>query len=122
MPARSPEEVDALFEKAMNAGDLDGLVALYEPNATLVTAPGQVATGTEAIRMGLKGFLDQKPQIDLKVEQTVGGSDGLAACYGVWTMTVGGQEMTGKSIEIVRRQADGTWLFAIDDPWGRDSG
>ena len=45
MPARSPEEVDALFEKALNAGDIDGLVALYEPDATLIPQPGQEAKG-----------------------------------------------------------------------------
>ena len=35
---RSAEECDALFERHMNTGDLDALVALYEPNATLVGA------------------------------------------------------------------------------------
>jgi uncharacterized protein (TIGR02246 family) len=119
MPARSPEEVDALFEKAMNEGDVEGLVALYEPNATLVAGPGQEATGTDAIRAAMKGFLDGNPRIDLKVEQMVRGGEDLVACYGVWTMEAGGQTQTGKSIEIVRRQPDGTWLFVIDDPWGR---
>jgi ketosteroid isomerase-like protein len=28
-------------------------------------------------------------------------------------------ELTGKAIEVVRRQADGTWRFAIDDAYGR---
>lgn len=121
MAARSPDELDVLFEKAMNAGDLEGLVALYEPNAMLIAGPGQEATGTEAIRAGLKAFLDQKPQIDLKVEQTLKGGEDMAACYGVWTMKAGGEELTGKSIEIMRKQADGTWLFVIDDPWGRGS-
>ena len=35
MPAQTPEELDLLFAKDLNAGDLDGLVALYEPVATL---------------------------------------------------------------------------------------
>jgi uncharacterized protein (TIGR02246 family) len=119
MPARTPDEVDTMFESAMNAGDLDGLVALYVPNATLIVGPGQEATGTEAIRIGLKAFLDQKPQMDLKVEQTIRGGEDLAVCYGVWTMMAGREKITGKSIEIVRCQQDGTWLFAIDDPRGR---
>lgn len=29
-------------------------------------------------------------------------------------------ETSGKALEIVRRQPDGRWLFAIDDPFGRD--
>ena len=27
-------------------------------------------------------------------------------------------EMEGNGVEIVRRQADGTWKFIIDNPWG----
>ena len=49
MPAQKPEECDNLFEKYVNEGNLDALVDLYEPNATLVPAPGQAAViGTEA--------------------------------------------------------------------------
>ena len=121
MPANSPEEVDVLFEKALNSGDVSGLVSLYEPNASLVGADGQPATGHDAIRGALQGFADMKPKIDLKVEKTVQVGEDLALCYGVWTLTTGDQKMTGKSMEVVRRQADGTWLFAIDDPWGRGS-
>jgi uncharacterized protein (TIGR02246 family) len=118
MPARNPEEVDALFEKALNAGDLEGLVSLYEPNATLVNPDGP-ATGHEAIRASYQAFIGMKPEIGLKVEKTVRAGDDLAMCYGVWSMTAGDQKMTGKTIEVVRRQPDGTWLFAIDDPWAR---
>jgi len=28
------------------------------------------------------------------------------------------QEVAGQSVEVVRRQADGGWLFAIDEPFG----
>ena len=42
MPAQTPEECDALFERYVNEGNLDALVDLYEPEATLVPAPGQV--------------------------------------------------------------------------------
>jgi hypothetical protein len=31
MPATTPEEIHRLFEDAFNAGDIDGLMALYEP-------------------------------------------------------------------------------------------
>ena len=27
-------------------------------------------------------------------------------------------ELSGESVEILRRQADGTWKFIIDSPWG----
>jgi hypothetical protein len=29
--------------------------------------------------------------------------------------------MSGHSVEVARRQGDGTWLFVIDTPWGLES-
>src|SRR5438093_11713147 len=121
MPARSPEEVDALFEKAWNAADLDGLVALYEPDATLIPQPGQEAKGRDAIRQALAPLVEGKAQIDLKVERTVRSGEELAATYGVWSMKAGDQELSGKTIEVVRRQPDGNGLFVIADTFARDA-
>ena len=113
--------MDALFEKALNSGDLDGLVALYEPDATLIPQPGQEAKGRDAIREALAPLVAGGAQIDLKVERTVQSGEELAATYGVWSMKAGDQEMSGKTVEVVRRQPDGTWLFVIDDPFARSS-
>jgi hypothetical protein len=41
-------------------------MALFEPEATLIPQPGQVVTGTEAIREALSGFLALKPKFDLE--------------------------------------------------------
>ncbi len=123
VPAKKPEECDALFEKYVNEGNLEALVALYEPAATLIPAPGQVAVGTEAIRSALKPMLDAGMQVKLNVTQTIVSGD-IAATYNEWSGVArppGGDEMkfAGKAIEICRRQPDGTWRFAIDDPYAR---
>jgi ketosteroid isomerase-like protein len=39
MAASTPEQVHRLFEEAFNAGDLDGLMELYEPDAALIAPP-----------------------------------------------------------------------------------
>jgi ketosteroid isomerase-like protein len=41
-----------------------------------------------------------------------------------WRMVVKGPAgvplaAAGKAVEVVRRQPDGTWRFALDDPFGR---
>lgn len=51
---REPSEVHVVFESLANVGDLEGLVALYEHEATLVPQPGHVVTGTPAIREALR--------------------------------------------------------------------
>lgn len=61
MPARAPEECDALFAQHANAGDLDPFVALYEPRASLVQQDGSAATGTAAIRDALASLVAMKP-------------------------------------------------------------
>jgi hypothetical protein len=49
-PATRPEDLGRFFIERGNAGDVEGLVALYEPDAVLVFLRGQLTTGTEAIR------------------------------------------------------------------------
>ncbi len=120
MSAHSPEELDQLFEETLNAGDLDALVALYEPQAVFVSEPGQTVTGTAAIREVLSAFVAMKPKIIMEVH-TVGQLDDIALTSAKWEMAGTGPdgqsiEMRGHSTEVCRRQADGTWLFAIDDP------
>ena len=65
-----------------------------------------------------------KPQITLEVEKVIQSGD-LALLHARYTIkgtdAVGiPMEMTGKSAEVVRRQADGSWLFVIDNPFGTD--
>jgi uncharacterized protein (TIGR02246 family) len=120
MPAQTPEDVDRLFGEYVNAGNAEGVVALYERAATLLTDSG-AATGHAAIREWVTGFLAMKPRIQMSVDKVVEGGGDVAAVYNNWTLTATGPdgaafEMAGRATEIVRRQADGTWLFVIDDP------
>jgi uncharacterized protein (TIGR02246 family) len=123
MAARTPEECDTLFERHLNAGDLDALADLYEPDAVLVPNPGEAAIGREAIREALGAFIAAKAEIHLRVGQVLRAGD-VAMIYGDW----GGHftdpegalvEIAGESIEVVRRQPDGTWRFVLDDPYAR---
>ena len=122
MSARHPKELDLLFEKAMNAGDLEGLLALYEPKASFTTQRGQVVTGTAAIRETLAGFLSMKPMISLDT-RVLGEADDIALMTAHWRLTGTGPdgspvELTGNSLEVARWQPDGSWLFVVDAPYG----
>jgi uncharacterized protein (TIGR02246 family) len=55
--------IDDRFVAALNAGDLDELVRLYEPDAALMPSPGNVVHGTAAIRGALAGFVAAKPKM-----------------------------------------------------------
>ena len=125
MTPRTPEDCDRLFAECLNAGDVDGLVALYEPGGTLVLQGGQIATGTGQIREAVGGLFAMKPKIRMNVTQVIRTADDLAMLMNDWSMTAigpdgGAADMTGKAVEIVRRQPDGSWRFAIDSPFARD--
>ena len=126
MPAHKPEECDILIEKALKSRDLDAAVALYEPNATLVIGPGEVASGKAAIREALKGFLAfDEVHFTREITAIQSGDGNLAMLRGAWSATSTGPDgkpvtVTGNNVEVVRRQSDGTWLFVIDNPRGAD--
>ena len=123
MAAQSPEAVHAEWMQAFNAGDLAGMVALYEPNAAVVSEPGgEVVSGPAALEENLQGYLSQAAQIDLQVQRCIRSGD-LAILYSGWTMTgqtPDGSEVNrqGQTSDVVRRQDDGNWLLAIDNPFG----
>ena len=118
--AQQPQDLGRLFEERLNAGDLEGLLALYEPDAVLHFPPGNVATGTEAIRATYEQALAGKPNIDLQPKSALEAGE-LALLTNGWTMSFTGPDgqpatMTGMTAEVARRQADGSWLWVIDDP------
>ena len=124
MPAQNPEECDMLFATHLNNRDLDGLVSLYEPEACLVQQDGTLACGADAIREGLASLLSIRPKIMMNVTKIVRAGDDLAVLYNDWYLTAQGADgnptaMKGKAIEIVRLQRNGTWMFAVDDPFAR---
>ena len=122
MPAHKPEELDVLFANAINAGDLEAAIKLYEPEASLMPEPGAVVSGTKAVREALGGFLAMKPRITLDAKK-LAEAGGIALTTSRWVLEGTGPDgksmkMEGQSAEIARRQPDGTWLFVIDNPYG----
>ncbi|MGB7848412.1 MAG: hypothetical protein WBL63_22555 [Candidatus Acidiferrum sp.] len=105
--ARDPQDLERLLVSRERVGDVDGMVALYEPHAVLDCGEGRLTLGREAIRafystqvaMGrIFDFGDQRPAIisgDLALTSTRLPDGGVTA-------------------EVARRQADGTWLWVID--------
>src|SRR5262245_23097251 len=106
-PARDPQDLERLLVSRERAGDVDGMVALYEVDAVLDDGRGRSTRGREAIRAffvelvaaGRKfDFGDQRPAIisgDLALTSTRSPDGSVTA-------------------EVARRQDDGTWLWVID--------
>jgi ketosteroid isomerase-like protein len=108
-PARDPQDLARFLIARQRAGDADGMAALYETDAVLDCGGGRLARGRDAIRTFYADLIakgggfelgDQRPAIvrgDLALSSTRLPNGAVTA-------------------EIARRQSDGTWLWAIDQP------
>ena len=115
----SPERLHRAFQEAFNRGDLDAVMALYEPDAVLISFDGPVA-GSDAIRERYRFALASYPVIDLQTLSVHRAGD-LALLHGKWFLRETGPDgievrRQGRNTETARRQADGSWLFVIDNP------
>ena len=102
------------FAEYVNAGDLDALMALYEPDCSYARTDGSVARGHAAVREIMERLFAMRPLIRIEVTKAV-QTGSLTAKQPDGTAI----ERSGKALEVVRRQPDGAWTFAIDDPFGR---
>ena len=114
MPAHNPAEIHALFLGAFNRGDVEAVVALYEPNAVIVIG-GETVAGRQAIRETYQRLFASHGHMELETRALV-ETEELALLHANWTYQTEETTLRRLSTEVVRRQADGTWLFVIDEP------
>jgi uncharacterized protein (TIGR02246 family) len=118
--ARTPDELDAEWAEAFNAGDGERLLDLYEPGAVFVLPTGDVVEGVDNIARAVGGFFALKPRIELQTRRVIRSGD-TALVYSSWTVSGTAPdgtavELDGEPVVVLREQADGTWKFVLDDP------
>jgi len=119
-----PEDWPRQFEEHLNAGDIDGVMSLYEPEARFVTRTGETLVGRDAIRKVLSALIEQKTQFrSLVVRSTIVGD--VAQLYTDFEGTM--LDNSGKTvpvrnnaIEVLHRQPDSSWKLIMGDPNGRE--
>jgi uncharacterized protein (TIGR02246 family) len=120
----TPVRVLESIVRGINSGDLESLMPLYESDAAFATQPGSLAHGGSGVREALTGFIAMNGELDLEVTRVLEVDD-LALVIGVWSFNGTGLDgepvrLAARNADVLRRQTDGTWRFAIDNPWGTD--
>lgn len=104
--AQDPDDLARLFNERANAGDVEGLVALYEPDAVLA-AGAVAATGHAEIRRFYADLLSRRSEFP--------SAETLPAIRnGAIALTSARLPNGTVSVETARRQADGSWRWIID--------
>ena len=111
-PIRDPQELERQLVIRENAGDVDGMTALFEPDAVIELNDGRLVRGKDAIhefftRLQVTGLGPEGRRFRLGEQRPALISGDLALTS---TRSLDG-DITS---EVARRQADGTWLWVID--------
>lgn len=106
-PARDPQDLERLLIVRQWAGDIEGMLALFEPDAVVDSGGKEFIRGREAIgalfAQGLAA--GRKFQRGVQRPALINGDLALTS-----TKLPDGSITT----EVARRQNDGTWLWVID--------
>jgi uncharacterized protein (TIGR02246 family) len=114
------------WEAAANAKDVDRLVGLYTPDASVFPPNTPVVTGSEAIRTLWSQFV-ASPGFTSSLQTTkveISGAGDLAYAAGTYEDTMEDAEGNpvadrGKWMTVSKKQPDGTWKV-VADMWNSD--
>lgn len=108
-PPLDPQDLARLLVSRQRAGDVDGMVALYEEDAVLDRGGGRRLIGRPAIRAFYVELVAAGRKFEL-------GDQRPAIVNGDLALTSTRLPNGTVTAEVARRQHDGTWLWAIDKP------
>jgi len=105
--ARDPQDLERLLVARERAGDVDGMTALYEPDAVLDDGRGRLVRGREAIRAYFAEVVASGCKFAF-------GAQRPATISGDLALTSTRLPDGSVTAEIARQQDDGRWLWVVD--------
>lgn len=107
IPARDPQDLERLLIERQHAGDIDGMTALFEPDAVIDCSDGRFIRGRDAIRTFYA-------EIVARGHKFARGEQRPALMSGDLALTSTKLPDGDVTSEVARRRPDGTWLWVID--------
>jgi len=113
--------VGSAFVVAANAGDAEGVAALYAADGAVLAPNLPPQKGRDAIKSFWGGFLDAYTVRFEAASDTIEGRGDLAYNRGHYRFTAvpkakgaPGVADEGKFVEILKKQPDGSWKYVVD--------
>jgi ketosteroid isomerase-like protein len=106
-PARDPQDLERLLIDRQHAGDVEGMVALFEPQAVVDCGEGKVLVGRDEIRRYFA-------EVVASGHKFTRGTQQPALICGDLALTSTRLPDGAVTAEVARRQGDGAWLWTID--------
>jgi ketosteroid isomerase-like protein len=110
-------QMDSAYAAAAGAGNVDGMMAGYAPDAMVMPPSMPMAHGTDQIRQLWKGMTSVKVSLQLTQETADGAGDFMYTTgkYHYQELPAGtGASEDGKYLEVFHRGADGKWMLVAD--------
>ena len=116
---RRPEDLHPALAVAFNAGDLDSVLALYDPEAVFVIKPGQVTDGPAQLRAALRRLIELGGHLTIHPHSFV-RSGNVVLVLGSFTLSGHRRDGTAfkresRFADVLRQQPDSRWLLAVDN-------
>ena len=115
--------MDSAYAVASNAGNVDGMMAGYAPDAMVLPPNMPMAHGTDQIRRMSTGMAAVKGTLQLTQETADGAGDFMYTTgkyHYQMPEAAGGAFEDGKYLEVFHRGADGKWMV-VADSWSANS-
>lgn len=117
-----PADFATAFDHALNAGDADRLLALYEPDATMRTSDGSVVEGHDLVGQEVKNLIAAHAHLDNHSRHVFRRGDIalIIVDYTLWITTPDGQriESRGTATNVLKHTPEHGWRMLIANPQG----
>lgn len=106
---------------AYNTGDLNTVMNMYDATGIIVAEPNNPVSGKEKFEAAVKAILSIKGKMEIKTVYCLEAGD-VAVGRSEWSIRDGNEtKVAAKGIELLKRQADGTWKIVIDHAFGAEA-
>ena len=117
-----PNEADEYFLNCVRNGDLKNAMTCFDPEAIYIDKDGDTIIGFTNIEKVVANLCNMRA--DIKVYEHKNSPVGNDMMYWLdkWTMTATDPHgntinMKGASANMMRKNADGVWLWLVDNPF-----